>query len=110
MARFKLVAISNPVPGREAECGRWYDEIHLREMVGVPGILSAQRYELLRGAPSKAFKRYLAIYEVEADDEEAARAIITRLNAAQLPLSDALEVSSVNLAVFKASSPLVQSG
>ena len=102
MARFKLVAMSNPNPGREEECGRWYDSTHLRDMVSVPGILSAQRFELLRSAPSTAFKRYLAIYEVEAADEAEAKSIITRLNEANLPLAASLDVPSVNLAVFKA--------
>lgn len=102
MSIYKLIAISNPVEGREEECGRWYDETHLRDMVAVPGVVSAQRFELLRGAPSKAFKRYLAIYEIEATSEEDAKALITRLNATHLPLSDSLDVASVNLSIYKA--------
>lgn len=102
MARFTLIAISNPAEGSGADCGDWYDEVHLQDMLAVPGVLSAQRFELLRGAPSKAFKRYLAVYEVEAADEAAAKGIIDRLNAANLVLSDMLDVSSVNLGVFRA--------
>lgn len=102
MPRFTLVAISNPTAGREAECGPWYDATHLKDMLTVPGVVSAQRFELLRGAPSKAFKQYMALYEVEAEDEQAARAIINTLNAANLPLSETLDVSSVNLGVYRA--------
>lgn len=105
MPRFTLVAISNPMIGRETECGAWYDATHLKDMLTVPGVVSAQRFELLRGAPSKAFKRYMAIYEVEAEDEDAARRIINTLNAANLPLAESLDVSSVNLAVYKATGP-----
>lgn len=101
MARFKLIAVSNPMPGHEQECGLWYDQTHLQDMVAVPGIISAQRFELVRGAPSKAFKRYLAIYEVEAADEAEARGLIDRLNAANLPLSETLDVPSVNLGVYR---------
>lgn len=108
MARFKLIAISNPTPGREQECGDWYDQTHLRDMVAVSGIVSAQRFELLRGAPSKAFKRYLAIYEVEAADETEARGLIDRLNAANLVLSETLDVSSVNLGVYREVSPAIE--
>lgn len=102
MARFKLIAVSNSVEGREHECTTWYDDTHLRDMLQVPGVVSAQLFELLRGAPSKAFKHYLAIYEIEAEDEEAARMIINALNAANLTLSESLDVSSVNLGVFRA--------
>lgn len=105
MARFKLVAISNPMPDREAECGAWYDHTHLRDMLGIPGVVSAQRFELLRGAPSRAFKRYLAIYEIEAADEAQATDIIGRLNAAALVLDETLDVSSVNLGVFRECTP-----
>ena len=102
MARFLLTAISNPAESREADCGPWYDQVHIPDMLGVPGVVTAQRFELLRGAPSKAFKRYLTLYEVEAEDEEAARRIINTLNGANLPLSDALDVPSVNLGVYRA--------
>lgn len=102
MGRFTLVAISNPIEGREQECGEWYDATHLADMLTVPGVVSAQRFELLRSAPGKAFKRYLALYEVEAEDEQGAGAIINSLNAANLKLSESLEVASVNLGVFRA--------
>ena len=105
MAKFTLVAISNPAEGREQECGPWYDSTHLPDMLSVPGVVTAQRFQLLRGAPSKAFKSYLALYEIEAEDEQSAKAIINTLNAANLPLSDALDVSSVNLAVYQATGP-----
>jgi hypothetical protein len=47
-------------PQHEAEFKRWYDEEHLDRLLKVPGVLSAARYEALRGGP-----RYLAMYELE---------------------------------------------
>ncbi len=44
----------------ELEFNRWYDEEHIQRVLQVPGILSAARYEALRGAP-----KYLAMYELE---------------------------------------------
>jgi hypothetical protein len=110
MAGFKLIAMSNPSPGRDQECGQWYDGVHLRDMVALPGVISAQRFELLRGAPSKAFKQYLAIYDIEAADEREARQVIDRINAANLTLSEALNVQSVNLGVYHESGPPVTRG
>lgn len=62
-ARVLLIVRSNVVPAREAEYNRWYNEIHLREMLKVPGILSARRYVALFDEP-----KYAAVYEVESED------------------------------------------
>ena len=104
MTIYRLVAVSNPMAGREEECATWYNNTHLKDMVAIPGVISAQRFELLRGAPSKAFKKYLAIYEVEAENEEDAKSIINRLNETDLSVSETLDISSVNLGVYRASS------
>ncbi|MGH7856644.1 MAG: hypothetical protein ACREQY_04880, partial [Candidatus Binatia bacterium] len=56
------------------EYHRWYDETHLPEVVGVEGFVSARRF-----APIGDGGRFIAIYELEADDLEAVR---TRLNEA----------------------------
>lgn len=108
---YKLVAWANPAEGADEEAfGRWYDETHLVDMVGVQGVRSAQRFRLLRSAPSGAFTRkYLCLYDFEATGDEDARNLVGRLNAADLPLSDTLDVSSVNLAVYKAAGPEVKS-
>ena len=39
----------------------WYNKEHLPELLSVPGILSAARYEALKGGP-----QYLACYELES--------------------------------------------
>ncbi|HEX3537098.1 MAG TPA: hypothetical protein VHU15_10040 [Stellaceae bacterium] len=47
-------------PEFEAEYHRWYDEEHIAHLLGVPGFLSAGRYEAVKGGP-----KYLAMYELE---------------------------------------------
>ncbi len=39
-----MLALTNSVPGREAEFNGWYDEVHVKDLVAVPGIVAAQRY------------------------------------------------------------------
>ena len=46
---------------KEAEFNRWYTEEHLAERLGVPGFLSAARYEAVKGGP-----KHLAVYELES--------------------------------------------
>jgi hypothetical protein len=50
-------------PEREQAWNRWYDEKHVPELLTVPGIVSATRYQQ-RGARG----RYLAAYEIESPD------------------------------------------
>ena len=64
-----MLALTNPVPGREAEFNRWYDEIHARELVAVPGIAAAQRYVIVPAGGASAPYQYLTSYEIEGSVE-----------------------------------------
>ncbi len=46
---------------REDEFNRWYNEEHLAEILTVPGVLNAARYEAVKGGP-----KHLAAYELES--------------------------------------------
>ena len=43
----------------EEDFNRWYNEEHMAELLAIPGVLSAARYEAISGSP-----RYLAVYEL----------------------------------------------
>jgi hypothetical protein len=58
------VVRTRPVDGQEDEYHRWYDEVHVPEVLEVPGFLSARRFGSADGD-------FLAIYELEADDLDA---------------------------------------
>ena len=47
MPKCKLVALTTPHPGREAEFHDWYQNVHLPEILSLPGGVSAQRYQLV---------------------------------------------------------------
>jgi hypothetical protein len=46
---------------REDEFNRWYNEEHIAEILTIPGVLSAARYEAVKGGP-----KHLAAYELES--------------------------------------------
>jgi hypothetical protein len=46
---------------KEKEFNRWYNEEHLAELLSVPGILNAARYEAVKSGP-----KHLACYELES--------------------------------------------
>ena len=50
-------------PQHEDEFNDWYDTEHLPELLAVPGIVAAARYEAVKGGP-----KYLAAYELESTD------------------------------------------
>jgi len=56
-----LLMVWADVPAdKEAEFNRWYNEEHLAELLAIPGVLSAARYEAFSSGP-----KHLACYELE---------------------------------------------
>jgi hypothetical protein len=47
----------------EKEFNKWYDEVHVPEVLACPGWVSGARYMSTQGDP-----KYLAIYEMETED------------------------------------------
>ncbi|WP_404480879.1 hypothetical protein [Novosphingobium sp. BL-52-GroH] len=66
--KMKLVALTRPLPGREAEFNEWYDTTHLPELVNKFGMAGAQRYKLAARLMGSDENEFLAIYDIEADD------------------------------------------
>lgn len=63
MARGVYVVRTRPTDGHEDDFNRWYDEVHVPEVLEVPGFVSARRF--------RSGDDYLAIYELEGDDLDA---------------------------------------
>jgi len=70
-----LVVLTEPVAGREDEYNDWYDHTHLRDVVGLDGFASAQRYAFVapHADSDSPLYRYLAIYEVPEGQLDRAR-------------------------------------
>jgi len=100
MASNLLVVLTNPSEGQEEAYNRWYDEVHVHEVVQVPGFRSAQRFRL---APAQMGEpgdhRYLAIYEIDVPPEDA----LAALQAAfpQMRMSKAVDMKSVSARMFE---------
>jgi hypothetical protein len=86
-----LIAMTNPVsPAREAEFNRWYDEVHARDILRLPGMLSISRYrglEQIRPDAGPPRYRYLAIYEMDGPTAPVAALVASRPT---FQMSDAL--------------------
>lgn len=101
-----FLVFTNPVSGREDEYNTWYDHVHLADVQRVPGITSARRYGIVPtegpDAPPPAH-RYLAVYELdaEADGNAVLGELIARAGGPELPLSEALDMSTLQMAVWR---------
>jgi hypothetical protein len=75
-------------PARKAEFDEWYDNVHLTEVCGTPGIISARRF---RASPVQRpglvgeLPKYLTMYEFDTDDVQATMdALEARVKAGQV--------------------------
>ncbi len=67
MAKYLLMVESNCTDAtREAEFNEWYNKVHLPDLLETPGYIRATRYENIE--PSVGRGKFLAAYEIEADD------------------------------------------
>jgi hypothetical protein len=48
-------------PLSEADWNEWYSEVHIPDLLSVPGWLSSQRYRAISGVP-----KYLTVHEIES--------------------------------------------
>lgn len=91
MARYTFVVLTNPAEGKEEEFNRWYDEVHVPEVLMVPGFTGASRHRVAPLSEAASAHRYLALYEMETDDPSAVLAELhRRVGAGEIAMSDAL--------------------
>jgi hypothetical protein len=85
----KMLVFTNAVDGRDEEFNRWYDEVHLAEVLALPVFTEARRFRL---ADAQRFPeqshRYLAIYEYEGPAQDALDALAAA--AGGFRMSDAM--------------------
>lgn len=102
MGKYKLVVLSSPVDGREDEFNDWYTNRHLGDVVAVPGFVSAERFKLKSVGAGEFSTNYLAIYEMDADDPDAAlNALMARADAGEMFISEALNENTTLCGVFE---------
>jgi hypothetical protein len=53
-------------PAKEKEFNEWYDKVHLPDILQIPEVVRASRYEY--ADPSEGQPKFVAIYEIETKD------------------------------------------
>lgn len=102
MPHYKLIVLSDPLGDRDAEYNDWYNNIHLPDVLAVPGMVAAQRFKLKNGDRW----RYCAIYEIESDEPEKVIAELeSRAGSEVMPLSDAFDMENYYMALAEPLAP-----
>lgn len=92
-----LLVYSDANAGDDDAYNEWYDNVHLPEVLAVPGFVAARRYAAEPSVHGELpANRYLAIYEIEADDAAG-------LSAAQQALSTAARDMQMSAAFDRSS-------
>lgn len=91
MAKYLFLVFTVPQAGRDAEYNSWYNDQHLDDVLRVKGFTAAQRFQVAPQFGAPDIRPYLAIYEIETDDPEAALADLAGLaDSSVMQISDAL--------------------
>ncbi|MDB5577030.1 MAG: hypothetical protein JWR80_2206 [Bradyrhizobium sp.] len=108
MAVYKLIAFTDPLAGRDEEYNDWYNNVHLSDVVAIPGFISAQRFVVKIATAGEIKNKYLAIYDMETDDPAALMAEVgRRVGSGHVVLSQALDLTSENSGIFEPCSEIV---
>jgi hypothetical protein len=99
MTKFAMLTFSNAVEGQEDEFNRWYDEVHLTEMLALPGFVAGQRFEQAPGMPAGP-ARFLAVYEIETDDLGQTLGLLQE-KAPTMTASPAIDQASVVMQLYR---------
>jgi hypothetical protein len=102
MAKYKLVALTTPVAGKEKEYNEWYQKKHLSELVALPGMKGAQRYKLTAKLVGADTNPWMAIYDLETDDPMGFLGALGKAHASgAMTQSDANDVTKTYTALFE---------
>jgi hypothetical protein len=74
-------------PDRVDEYNRWYDEVHLPQVLALDGFKSARRY-----APVGDDGPYITEFELEGDPQAAIATVTAAGASGQLTMSDAMQL------------------
>ncbi|MDQ4420361.1 hypothetical protein OOT33_07930 [Sphingobium sp. DEHP117] len=102
MAKFKMVVLTNAVDGRDAEFNSWYDDVHLPDVMDIPGIVGAERFRMREGSRWN----YLAIYDVDCDNvTDVQNELDARAGTDRMTMTDALDMADIYMGIAETITP-----
>jgi hypothetical protein len=104
------IVFANPVEGKDDEFNEWYENVHIPDLLAIPGMLSAQRFdlhdaEIYRTMGITPEHRYLTIYEMEGDVDAILLKVQEGVDSGKIVMSEYLDPSSWKLTFWKPRGP-----
>lgn len=98
MAKYEFLVLSSFI-GDEDDFNRWYDDVHVPDVLDIPGIVSARRFRVTTTRSRNASLpewTYAALYTIDSDDPAAVlEEIRLRAGTPRMPISETLDLSQV---------------
>jgi hypothetical protein len=98
MQTYKYVVLTDAFPGRESDFDHWCDNQHIRDVLSIPGVVGAVRYQAAphQSGPLEGVRRFMTVYDIESEDLPAVIAqLAARAGTPAMPISDSLDVASL---------------
>lgn len=92
--QYRLFAFTNAKPGEDDAFNDWYTNVHLADVLKLPGVVSAQRFSLAETQyrPGSCSYQYMAVYEIDIDDIQTTFSELRRVSGTpEMPLSPAMQ-------------------
>lgn len=97
MAKHMVIVLSDPVEGSEREYDKWYENVHLDEVLETTGWTAAQRYVLTDHKGGECPNRFMALYEVDTDQPSD---IVRRLDETRRDRQQSAAIDRANAALW----------
>lgn len=101
MPKCKMIALTTPLPGREDEYNEWYQNVHLPEVVSMPGMKGAQRFKMLTKFMGQDTNEYLAVYDAEVENPaDLLTAFVEKARSGKSTPTTSQDTASIYTAIF----------
>lgn len=97
MNKYMLAVTSSAKAGKDEEFRKWYKNVHIPELLEVPGFVKGTRY--YSDNPEGAAP-YLTIYDIDSDDIQATMNEM-REHSKRLTRSEAIDEQTVSLQIYR---------
>ena len=97
MSKYILAVESNAKIGKSKEFRHWYKNVHIPELLEVPGFVKGTRYY---SDDPDAAAPYLTIYEIESDNIQVTMDIMGE-HSKSMTRSEAIDEQSVSLQIYQ---------
>lgn len=97
----QMMVFSTPRAGMEEEYNKWYEEVHIPDLLSIPGMKSCTRFRGQSVAGQPAEFAYCAVYEIDGDFDAIMREMQARAADGRSQLSPAIDPAATKVTVWE---------